>query len=171
MHATPLVRADFITGIVLLAFGLAVLAESLAMPRLEERAINPWTAPGLVPGLLGVIVAVLGGALGLRSMLAGALRPLPSLSPADAVEAREARARLALCFVLCLGYGAVLVGRAPFWFATGLFVFLFVAVFEWRGGDVPGTRVSKLAIAAVIAIAAALAVPFLFERLFLVRLP
>lgn len=171
MQATPLVRADFVTGLVLLAFGIAVLAGSLAMPRLEERAINPWTVPGLVPGLLGIIIAVLGGALALRSMIAGALSPLPSLDREEATEARRARMRLALCLVLCLGYAAVLVGRIPFWLATGLFVFLFVALFEWRSEDAPRARALKLTVAAALAAAAALAVPFLFERLFLVRLP
>jgi hypothetical protein len=171
MQATPLVRADFVTGLVLLAFGLAVLAESLAMPRLEERAINPWTVPGLVPGLLGIIIAVLGWILAMRSLFAGALRPVAPPDVEEAAEARASRGRLALSLVLCLGYAAVLVGRIPFWLATGLFVFLFVVLFEWRSDDAQRARIVKLAVAAALAAAAALAVPFLFERLFLVRLP
>ena len=52
MQTRPLVRADLVTGVILAAFGLAAVVESYGMPRLAERNINPWTAPGVVPGLL-----------------------------------------------------------------------------------------------------------------------
>lgn len=171
MQARPLARADLITGLVLVAFGVAVLAESYGMPRLEERNIDPWTAPGLVPGMLGIIIALLGAVLTLRSFLAGALRPRVPLPADDAAEARASRARLLLCATLCLAYALLLVGRAPFWLATGLFVFAFIAVFEWRRGDDIRPRARKLTVAGVLAVAAMLAIPYLFERLFLVRLP
>ena len=76
METRPLVRADLITGAVFAALGIAVLVESWNMPRLEERSINPWTVPGLVPGLLGVIIAMLGVILAVRSVLAGGMRPV-----------------------------------------------------------------------------------------------
>lgn len=171
MQPRPLARADLVTGIVLVIFGLATLAESYNMPRFEERSINPWTVPGLVPGLLGTVIAVLGAALALRSLAAGALQVMAAPAGAETVEARAARNRLLLCLGLCLAYAVLLVGRAPFWLATGLFVFAFIAVFEWRRGDDRRTRLGKLAAAGVIAGVAMLAIPLLFERLFLVRLP
>lgn len=167
-----LVRADLITGVVLLALGIGVLVESYNMPRLAERSINPWTVPGLVPGMLGLVIACLGAVLALRSLSAGALTaPHEGVSPGPAGEARAALLRLALSLVLCLGYAVILLGRLPFWLATGLFVFSFIAAFEWRREDTAGTRAIRLSIAAAIALAAMLAIPFLFERLFLVRLP
>jgi hypothetical protein len=155
----------------LVVFGLAVLAESIGMPRFEERRINPWTIPGLVPGMLGMVIAIMGAAVALRSVIGGALQPRAQMSAEEAVEARAAIVRFSICAGLCLVYALALVGRAPFWVATGLFVFAFVAIFEWRPGDEMAPRLIKLAIAAALAIAAMLAIPYLFEHLFLVRLP
>jgi len=171
MHTRPLARADLITGIVLLVLGLAVLAESYGMPRLEERRINLWTVPGLVPGLLGIVIAVLGGVLALRSLVAGALRTRPKLTGTESAEVRAARARLLACLALCLAYAVLLVGRVPFWLATGIFVLAFVAGFEWRREDDIRQRLGKLAAACALAAAAMLAIPYVFEYLFLVRLP
>jgi hypothetical protein len=171
MQPRLLVRADLVTGIALVILGLATLAESFHMPRLEERSINPWTVPGLVPGLLGAMIAVLGATLALRSSLAGGLRSVARPDGAEAIEARDARARLLLCLGFCLAYAVLLVGRVPFWLATGLFVFVFIAFFEWRRGDNRRTRLGKLAVAGIIAGVALLTIPLLFERLFLVRLP
>jgi putative tricarboxylic transport membrane protein len=171
MHAKPLARADLITGVALVAFGLAVVAESYGMPRLSERNINPWTVPGLVPGLLGIVVALLGAILALRSLFGGALRPHEAPSEVERVEARASRRRLVLCGVLCFIYAVALVGRLPFWLASGLFVFAFIAAFEWRAADARKVRLRKLAGAAAIAVVAALAISYLFETLFFVRLP
>jgi hypothetical protein len=172
MQERQLIRADLITGLVLVAFGLAVLAEAIGMPRFETRRINPWTVPGLVPGLLAIVIAVLGAVLALRSVFSAALRVPPTeLDPDELADIRAARRRLSACLGICLLYALGLVGRLPFWLATGLFVFAFVTVFEWRQDDTPAARARKLAIAAVLAAAAAFFVPLLFERLFLVRLP
>lgn len=171
MQTRPLVRADLITGMILVVFGLAVIAESYGMPRLEERRINPWTVPGIVPGMLGFIIAALGGVLALRSLAAGALRARVALSIEETAEARASLWRLVTCGTLCLVYAIGLVGRVPFWLATGLFVFSFISAFEWNPGDSNSARMRKLAIAFAIAAAAAIAIPFLFEKLFLVRLP
>lgn len=171
MATRPLARADLITGIVLVVFGLAAFAESYGMPRLEERSINPWTAPGVVPGMLGIIIAVLGGILALRSVFSGAFGPQLPLDDMTPDERRAARWRLTVCAVLCFVYAVVLVGHTPFWLATALFVFTFVAVFEWDRADLAPVRFRKLAIAAAIAFLAAAVIPFMFETLFLVRLP
>lgn len=166
----PLARADLVTGLVLLTLGVATAVESYRMPRLEERSIDPWTVPGLVPGFLGVIIAVLGLALALRSLAAGGMKAT-SHAGVDAVEVRAARFRFVLCLVLCLVYAVVLVGHAPFWLATSLFVFVFIAAFEWKPGDDRRRRIIKLVFATVIAAISAIVVPFVFETLFLVRLP
>jgi hypothetical protein len=171
MQTRPLVRADLITGIVLLIFGLWVLAESYGMPRLEERRIDPWTVPGLVPGMLGIIVALLGGVLTVRSLLAGALRPRAAADAEGAAEVRASLYRLLVCTALCVVYAVLLVGRIPFWLATGLFVFTFITVFEWRPRDDRWARTRRLGAAVAIAVVAALVIPYAFDQLFLVRLP
>ena len=53
------------------------------MDRLERQNINPYTVPGLLPGLLGIAMILLGGVLALRSWRRGALE-LASSPPARA---------------------------------------------------------------------------------------
>ena len=65
---------------------------------------------------------------------------------------------------LCLGYAIGLVGRAPFWLATFLFVTTFIAIFEY-----PARR--RMAFAPLFGAATSLVVSYLFEAVFLVRLP
>ena len=52
-------------------FGFAVLVLSLRMDRLEAQNINPYTIPGLLPGLLGIVMLGLGILLGVRSWRRG----------------------------------------------------------------------------------------------------
>jgi hypothetical protein len=63
------------------------------------------------------------------------------------------------------------VGHTPFWFATGLFVLAFIIAFEWQANEARAARLRKLAFAAGIAVLAAVIIPYMFETLFLVRLP
>ena len=68
-------------------------------------------------------------------------------------------------------YAAGLVGRVPFWLATFLFVFASIVVFERNEYKNRRMATRRLIVAAVIAGATAFAVPFVFERIFLVNLP
>ena len=78
--------------------------------------------------------------------------------------------KLVLTLVLTLGYAGVLVGRLPFAWATGIFVFLFIIAFEWQRGD--AARLLRVAgIALFEAILVAVGVTLIFEKIFLVRLP
>jgi putative tricarboxylic transport membrane protein len=157
-------RADFLTGLVFALLGLAVVWASLDMPRFEERNVNPYTIPGLVPGAVGAIILVLGAVLFARAMLAGGWRLNEMRFPGG-----PGVQRLALSLVLCLGYAAGLVGRVPFWLATFLFVTLFVVLFEWpQGGD---RRWRRLAVAVIYGAAISAAVTLVFQYLFLIRLP
>ena len=38
------------------------------MPRFEERQINPYTVPGLVPGMIAAVITLLGALLTLRAI-------------------------------------------------------------------------------------------------------
>ena len=79
--------------------------------------------------------------------------------------------RLILTLVLCVGYAGGMIGTIPYWLATGIFVFLFVSLFEWRRDAEPRTRMRGLIIAAVIAVAVAGIVTWVFANVFLVTLP
>lgn len=156
-------RADFVTGLVFTLLGLAVVWASLDMPRFEDRNINPYTIPGLVPGALGAIILVLGVVLFGRAALAGGWR-LGGLRPSAGPDTR----RLILALVLCLGYAAGLVGHIPFWLATFVFVALFVILFEWHS---EGGRAWRIGIALVYGAAVSAVVTLVFQKLFLIRLP
>lgn len=150
-----------------LALGLVIAFESWRMPRLEEQGINPYTAPGLVPGLLGLILAVLGVALALRR---APVAEGPSLEGSDGGVAEPWRVGLA--FLLCVGFGVGALGHGPpFWLAAGLFIFLAIILFEWPEHRAAGTVRYGLTRAALVAVVGAAAVTFIFQEVFLVRLP
>ena len=47
-------RADAWTGIFFIIFGLLITFESWRMPRMEEFGSSIWSAPGVVPGMIGL---------------------------------------------------------------------------------------------------------------------
>jgi hypothetical protein len=160
MSETP--RADFWFSIAVTVLGVAVVAESLRMPRLENLGVHPMSAPGLTPGLIGLVLAGLGAALFLRT-----LRVRAAATAASAESEAGGGRRLAISMALCLIYAIVLLGWLPFWLATGVFVFAFVLTFTWQRR----AAARLAATAAALAISVAAAVTLLFERVFLVHLP
>lgn len=162
MSASP--RADRWFSVLLTAFAFAVVVESWRMPRLSELGVHPMSAPGLTPGLLGLVLLCLGIALLVRSLRS------PPPSAGDDVPGSSARTiwrRSAVTIALCLGYSLGLLGHLPFMIATGLFVFSFVAIFSFESAR----PVRSLAGALAMAVAVAVSVSLLFEHVFLVRLP
>ena len=161
-------RADLIFAVVLTAMSLYVLVASWRMPRLAELGVHPMSAPGLTPGLISLVLLGLGLALLWRSLRLPA--PVPSLAPqADAASTAHNTVwrRALLALVLCLVYALGLLGRLPFLWATGLFVFAFIGAFAFDRARPK----RSLSAAAVMALAVAFSVSLLFEQLFLVRLP
>ncbi len=169
MPPSSMDRADFVTSLVLIALGLGALNESWRMPRLEQLAINPYTVPGIVPGLLSVIILVLGTVLLVRSLRRGGWRI--DLGAGRHLFRDQTARRLGLGLVLTFGYAVGLVGRVPYWLATVLFVLFFITLFEWKGALVPAQRVKAVGIALVQALAVATVVSAVFQYVFLVRLP
>ncbi len=138
------------------------------MPRFEHLGVNPYTVPGLVPGLLGAIIALLGLALAARSLRAMASR---AARPDAAKAGGGGWTRLAVCLGLTVGYAAGLIGRVPFWAATALFVFAFIVIFEWRPDAERSRRLPMVLSAAIQAAIVSAAVTLVFRDLFLVALP
>ena len=145
-------RSDAAQGVAWALGGGLIVYASWTMDRLERHGAALYTAPGLVPGLLGLVLLVLGVALALRK------RGISASSPAI----RWGNTPLVLA--LCLGYAIGLIGRMPFWLATFVFVTAFIAIFEY-----PSRR--RMALAPLYGAATSLAVSNLFEAVFLVRLP
>ena len=164
-------RSDLWDAAGWMALGIAILIGSLLMDRLEKQNINPYTVPGLLPGLLGIMMILLGGILALRSWRRGAFRlPLPALTPDD----REKRRRVAIVVALCLGYAVVLVGHGvPFWLASSIYVTVSILILQRLSRDESARRLTVRACikALAIGLGAGLIVSFVFQELFLVRLP
>jgi putative tricarboxylic transport membrane protein len=149
------VRGDLVQGAVWALGGGVIVYASWTMDRLERHGAALHTAPGLVPGLLGLVLLALGVVLAVRASRRG-------------IQAERSVAfawgNTPLVLVLCLSYAIGLVGRAPFWLATFLFVTAFIAIFEY-----PVRR--RMALAPVYGAATSIVVTVLFESVFLVRLP
>jgi hypothetical protein len=162
------VRADLLTAVVLVILGLAVFYFSWTMDRLEVRRINPATIPGLVPMILGVALVLCGGLLAVRSWRldergggAALIRLLLSWQSVRVITI------VALALVFTLG----LMGRMPFWLAAAIFIFAFITLFETIMADEPKPLVATLLWAVGIAAAGGGGIWYVFERIFLVRLP
>jgi hypothetical protein len=167
MAGVSLSRADLGFGLGWATFGALVLAASWRMDRLESLHINPWSAPGLMPGVLGALMIVFGAALAVRALAQGALR---GRGAAPRVSAR----RIALALGLCLVFAAGLLGHGwPFWLTAFVFLFVAIAAFRFldRDAESLASPVRVLLSTAAIALAAAVLISLVFDRIFLVRLP
>lgn len=152
-------RSDLRGGAGWMVFGLAVLAGAWRMDRFESQGATLYTAPGLVPGLFGLLLMALGAALAWRGWKAQRVG-----APAAGVPLLNRR--IVLMFGLCFGYALGLVGRVPFTAATALFV----ALFTWAYADAsPAPR--RIAAAVLSGLLTSLLIVLVFERIFLVRLP
>ena len=158
--------ADIAVATILLAIGIAQLVGGYTMDRLENRHIHPASFPGLVPVILGAVMALMS-----LSLVVGHLRaPRETGASADDFS-REELLRLAAVGALCLFYALVLVGNVHFWLASSLFVGAFTMIFEPGQGATLRARLPRFAGIAVFAVAIGWAIATLFETGFLVRLP
>lgn len=168
--ATP-PRTDIISGVVWFVFGSAIVQQSWTMDRLETLNINPYTVPGLVPGLLGALIVLFSLVLIFRAMRATAPSAMP-LAGEDLAENRAGWRRFGIALVFCCVYGVGLIGRGlPFWLVTAVFVAAFVFTFDFPRRRAEGQMLRGTLLAVVYGLATGLLVAYLFEDVFLVRLP
>jgi hypothetical protein len=155
-------RSDLWGGAAWAGFGLLIVGESLRMDRYEAMGAVLYTMPGFVPGMLGSVVTLLGIVL----MLRGWRRKLRG---ADANEeaVRLFNRRIAITMVLSLVYAGLLIGRAPFWLVTALYVAAFVATFA------PDDQalVRRVTVSVLAGVLTSAVVTLVFQYVFLVRLP
>jgi hypothetical protein len=164
-------RQELREGLGWTVLGVAVLVGSLMMDRLEKQDVNPYTVPGLLPGLLGIAMTLLGGLLALRSWRRGALAQ-PALAPT--ALRREERRRFWVVIGLCLAYGVVLVGHGlPFWLASSVYVTGSILVLQRMSRNAQERRLGWKAWAKALAIGlgSAAITQIVFQELFLVRMP
>ena len=165
-----MVKKDFITSIVLISFSLSVIVSSYNMPRLERRGIDPFSAPGVVPGMIGCILLVLALILFIRSLRRGGYLLLGRHTGQEFVH-RGAALRVLLTLILSLAYAIGLLGRIDYTIGTLLYIFAFIVLFELRWGQTPGRRLRVIGAALLQALIGSLLITLVFRNLFLVDLP
>ncbi|MDA3811315.1 MAG: tripartite tricarboxylate transporter TctB family protein [Spirochaetaceae bacterium] len=144
---------------------------SFNMPRLEEKDINPYTAPGVVPAVLGIIITIMALALFIRTIAKKDFLPHFSKASLRANFTDPANGRLIITTILCLLYALVLIGRLPYIISTFLFIMAFILLFELKF-DRSDELVKKIIIKATIqSVIITAAVASSFKYLFLVDLP
>ena len=191
-------RGEVGSALVWFGLGALIAAASWRMDRLGHLGINPWSVPGLTPGALGILMMLFALALGWQALRAGATgttdRPEPGAadavpagagpaatvsadalsadaSPADTAPAGSAR-RTLLAGALCVGFAGLSLGRGvPFVVEGTVFVFVFTALFSWSSWRTEGRVGRGLAQTLAVAVVACVLIAWLFERVFLVRLP
>jgi hypothetical protein len=163
----PSARSDLAQGLFWLAVGGWILYASWTMDRLENLGVKPFSAPGLLPGVLGVLIFGLGLAMLVRSVRAGALSAKAQTSTSS-IEWR----RILLPLALCLVFAGGLVGRGlPFWVAAWIFIAVMIWTLEYRSRKAQGRLLRLLLLAVTVGGAASVAISLIFQELFLIRLP
>jgi hypothetical protein len=163
----PSPRADLFTGVAWLVLAIAIMAGAWSMDRLQHLSATIYTAPGLVPGVLGAALALMAVILIARALRAGALSG-PRIGKIAVLD----HWRLMAALALGLGFAIGLVGRGPpFWIAAAIYVAVMVIVFQFPDRRREGTLVRGTIFAVCFGVISALAINYLFQDLFLVRLP
>lgn len=156
--------ADRLTAILLFLLGLALLVGGYTMDRLEIRQIHPASIPGLVPMILGALLALCAALLFHASFK-------PQDRNAERILSGGSWARLAITAGLCTVYALGLVGWLSYFWATFLFTTCFALVFSFPLEGARRAQIVAIAGAFALGFGMALGSSLLFEKLFLVRLP
>ncbi len=161
-------RQDMRHAVFWMLLGGGTLIESWRMDRLENQGANPFTVPGLLPGLLGVALIFFGALLMLRSW--GRMREAVAVTPPDPeAQSSSAQLRIGLVLALCVGFTGGLVGRGlPFWAAAAIFLTVTIGLLHPKTElSVPRVLIKAL----LIGVIAGWVITLVFQEFFLVRLP
>ncbi len=171
--------ADRLGGLVWILFGAVVFYGSWTMDRLESQGVTPITAPGLLPGMLGlgmigfglVLISRRNPALQSGLQTAGHLG-IPVDGEASAAAPGIDWRRLGLSWLLSIAFAGVLLGRGlPFWLLAAAFMFVHLLLLEDDDRIAARSLGRRAIVAALIAAGVAAAVTLVFQDLFLIRLP
>ncbi|NIA72264.1 hypothetical protein HBA54_27095 [Pelagibius litoralis] len=165
--------ADRITAVVLFSLGIAMLYGGYTMDRLEIRAIHPASIPGLLPMILGAVLALCAALLFLKASQA---KRQTAQQTSEAALPAEPPAQSLQNLLITAGwssfYALFLVGWLSFFAATAIYIAGFIMVFgSLREAAAPTERLKSGAFTIVFSLLASAAISTLFRDAFLVRLP
>ena len=166
-----MVKKDFVTSIVLIAFSITVIVLSYTMPRLERRGIDPFSAPGVVPGLIGGVLLCLALILFIRSVRNGGYRLFTRDEAGAAVRAKGAWLRVGLTLLLSVIYAIGFLGNIHYSLATFVYIFSFICLFEYQPGTGLSNQKGMVLHALLQAVIGSVLITLVFQKLFLVDLP
>jgi len=167
MTEKSMARADFYTAIVLMAFGITVTVMALRMPEIPR---DPYSAPGVLPTFLGIVITGLSLIMFIRSLVRTKGKVGVSGSSIKNVLTMTGTLRMIVTVIFCLCY-VFLLGKVYYPLVTFLFIFLFILCFEYDRKTPFKPQLKKLLIAVLAALIASALITAVFQYLFLVRLP
>lgn len=170
MTEKNLVRADFYTSIILIAFGITATRMAMQMPLADARMHSVYSSAGVVPGILGIIITVFGIILFVRSLVKSRRAAVICATEVKAFFMDSSVIRIIITITLCLLY-VFFLGRMPFPLVSFLFIFIFILFFEYERNIPLKVQKKTIFTAAIVAFVSSAAITLLFQYLFLVRLP
>ena len=170
MTEKNMARADFFTALVLIIFGVTAAVLAFQMPHVTARGQSPYSAPGLVPFLLGATIALLGLVLLYRSIKRTHLHFGINRESAGRVFREEGTRRMGVTILVCLLYTLAL-GKLPFPIITFLFVCAFILAFEIDRKAPREKMVRTIVFAVILAVCTSAVITGVFQYVFLVNLP
>jgi hypothetical protein len=159
--------ADLISAVAWLTLAVGIIVLSWRMDRLAHLQVSIYTAPGLVPGMLGIALALMAAILFARAAGGGAFAGVswPRLTLAG-------HWRLLVAFALSMVFAVVMVGSGmPFWLAAAIYVAAMVLIFGLAEADSERPIWRSAAFAIAYGSISGAVIHYVFQDLFLVRLP
>ena len=153
-------KADFIMGLILMAFSLLIVIESLGLPRFEKDWGGFYAAPGFVPLILGITLFAMSLALFVRAVKKRGYRIIPDREALDNFMRSKPVRRWCLAIIYAFGFFFIL-GHIYFYLAAFLVLFAYMATFGEQSKTVSLT----------ISVVASAMIYLVFTKIFLVPLP
>ena len=153
-------KADFVMGLILMACSLAIVVESLKIPRFEKDWGGFYAAPGFVPLILGITLFVMSLALFVRALRKQGYRIIPSRETIRAFVRSKPVHRWFLAMFYAFGF-FFLLGHIYFYLAAFLVLFAYMATFGEQ----------KRSMSLIISLIASALIYLVFTKIFLVALP
>jgi hypothetical protein len=165
-------KADFYASIVLMAFGISAAVLAFQMPKNYGMggSQSPYSAPGLLPSILGLIIAGLSLIMLIRSIIRTKGKVGIAGASFKAAFTDTGTFRIIATIILCLAY-IFLLGKLWYPLVTFLFVFGFTVFFEYDRKIPFKPQIKKLLLAALLALITSAVITVVFQYLFFVRLP